>query len=179
MVFSWQRSQVGLCTAGAPWGLHLLRSMPGTTELGRYLVCSSPTIAWIWVTLHWLRPCPVAWFLVVYFFVHFISYYIYWGGRRFAEAWRPTGMTSTPPKNQTAYLDVELPVTDDQLSAAGNLSSALPAPFHLSLFQKEKAFSLRCLLRYTTWLCVCVLWCYVPSEVRSVVSPFLSVWSCR
>lgn len=30
-------------------------------------------------------------------------------------------MTSTTPKNQTAYFDVELPLTVDQLSAAGNL----------------------------------------------------------
>lgn len=40
-------------------------------------------------------------------------------------------MTSTTPKNQTAYFDVELPLTVDQLSAAGNLSSSFPAPFHL------------------------------------------------
>lgn len=53
----------------------------------------------------------------------------------FSEEWRPRSMTTTP-KNQTAYFDIELPLTVDQLSAAGNLSSSFPAPFHLSLFHK-------------------------------------------
>lgn len=45
-------------------------------------------------------------------------------------------MISTPPRNQNTYLDVELPVTDEQLSAAENLSSAFPVPFHLNMFHK-------------------------------------------
>lgn len=46
-------------------------------------------------------------------------------------------MTLTPPKDQPADLDVELPVADGQLSAAGNLSSAFPAPLHLGPFHKR------------------------------------------
>lgn len=55
-------------------------------------------------------------------------------------------MTSTTPKSHTTYFDIELTLTDDQLKAAGNLSSSFPAPFHCNLFHKQE-FSLRCLLR--------------------------------
>lgn len=68
-----------------------------------------------------------------------MSNYIYNDQEKgFSEGWRPKTMTSTTPMSQTTYFDIELPAADDQLTAAGSLSSSFLACLHLSLFHKQE-----------------------------------------